>query len=73
MDRWTNVVVNVEGSQLVLTPSLNGLQTNLLDSGLRNVLALLDELGLRGWEVTAVREDEYWLKKPIPEGHSRAW
>lgn len=59
MDRWTNVVVNVEGSQLVLTPSLNGLQTNLLDSGLRNVLALLNELGLQGWEVTAVREDEY--------------
>ncbi len=66
-------MVKVEGSQLVLTPSLNGLKTNLLDSGLRNVMALLDELGLQGWELTAVRDAEYWLKKPIPEGHSRAW
>jgi hypothetical protein len=45
----------------------------LLDNGLRNVLAVLDELGLQGWELTAVRDGEYWLKKPIPEGHSRAW
>ncbi len=69
MERWEHMVVRRDAGQeeLVLTPDPVELHTNRYHTDPRNVVALLNELGERGWRLVAVHGEDFWLARPAPE------
>lgn len=64
-ERWQHLVVRVDKQpqeQLTLVPSQSDLQTSTFVASTTNVVAMLNELGGKGWQLVAVRDNEYWLK-----------
>lgn len=73
MEKWTYLMIKVAdgggGRQYVLQPHVGDLEANLHSVGAGFTVALLDELGDRGWELLSVDvpTETYWLKKRVVE------
>lgn len=63
--KWQHMVVELQTRGLVPIPWQAGVETPLDNVGTANTVQLLDELGALGWELVAVQESQWWLKKRV--------
>ena len=68
MERWQHLQVRVNrvqhNEQILLVPHQHDVETELQDVSPLNVVAVLDELGSHSWQLVAVLDDEFWMKRP---------
>ncbi len=70
MDQYEHLLLRVDdhvnGKRYALEPRLRHLDEKLDAVSDSHTVALLDDLGLEGWQLVAVQEDRFWLRRPLP-------
>lgn len=63
MQKWEYLVVVIRGNHMAdpTVYTVNG----VFEKQTRKFHSYLFELGLEGWELTGIREDAYYFKRPI--------